>query len=171
MMHRARHDIGLVKRLSVESFGEPGSRTFRIVAEAEGGTALIWMEKQQLSALAISIKSYLEQLPGESSSSGEPAQMSSPEPSFDFKVASLAMAYDESSHRFGILASDVDDAESETVTVACWAHRDQASRMADEALEIVAAGRPPCPLCHGPMDREGHVCPLHNGHRAYEEEV
>jgi uncharacterized repeat protein (TIGR03847 family) len=171
MMQRARHDIGLAKRLSAESFGEPGKRTFRIVAEAERGTALIWMEKQQLSALAISIKTHLEQLATESTRPGEPAQTSSPEPSFDFKVASLAMAYDESSQRVGILAADVDDAESETVTVACWASQGQASTMADEALEIVAAGRPPCPLCHGPLDAEGHVCPMQNGHRAYEEEV
>ena len=171
MMQRARHDIGLVKRLNAESYGEPGARTFRIVAEAERGTALIWMEKQQLSALAMSIKSCLEQLPADALVPGELAGTSSSEPSFDFKVTNLAMAYDESSKRFGILASDQDDAESETVTVACWSPQGQASKMADEALEIVAAGRPACPLCHGPMDLEGHICPMQNGHRAYEEEV
>ncbi|MGH9041277.1 MAG: DUF3090 family protein, partial [Acidimicrobiia bacterium] len=30
--------------------------------------------------------------------------------------------------------------------------------------EAVVAGRPPCPLCGGPLDPEGHVCPKLNGH-------
>jgi len=33
------------------------------------------------------------------------------------------------------------------------------------AQRVVAAGRPPCPLCGLPLDAEGHVCPRQNGHR------
>jgi len=33
------------------------------------------------------------------------------------------------------------------------------------ALAVVAAGRPPCPLCGQPLDPEGHVCPRQNGYR------
>jgi uncharacterized repeat protein (TIGR03847 family) len=33
------------------------------------------------------------------------------------------------------------------------------------ALRVVAAGRPPCPLCSLPLDPEGHICPRQNGHR------
>jgi uncharacterized repeat protein (TIGR03847 family) len=33
------------------------------------------------------------------------------------------------------------------------------------AQRVVAAGRPPCPLCSLPLDPEGHVCPRQNGHR------
>ncbi|HVF19362.1 MAG TPA: DUF3090 domain-containing protein [Mycobacteriales bacterium] len=33
------------------------------------------------------------------------------------------------------------------------------------AQRVVAAGRPPCPLCGLPLDPEGHVCPRQNGHR------
>ena len=36
---------------------------------------------------------------------------------------------------------------------------------AKRALEVVAAGRPPCPLCTLPLDPEGHVCPRQNGYR------
>ena len=32
------------------------------------------------------------------------------------------------------------------------------------ALRVVAAGRPPCPLCGNPLDPEGHICPRQNGH-------
>jgi uncharacterized repeat protein (TIGR03847 family) len=33
------------------------------------------------------------------------------------------------------------------------------------AQRVVAAGRPPCPLCSLPLDPEGHICPRQNGHR------
>jgi uncharacterized repeat protein (TIGR03847 family) len=32
------------------------------------------------------------------------------------------------------------------------------------AVRIVAAGRPPCPLCGAPLDPQGHICPRRNGH-------
>jgi uncharacterized repeat protein (TIGR03847 family) len=32
------------------------------------------------------------------------------------------------------------------------------------ALRVVAAGRPPCPLCGQPLDPQGHLCPRRNGH-------
>jgi uncharacterized repeat protein (TIGR03847 family) len=32
------------------------------------------------------------------------------------------------------------------------------------ARRVVAAGRPPCPLCGQPLDPKGHLCPRHNGY-------
>ena len=32
------------------------------------------------------------------------------------------------------------------------------------ARRVVAAGRPPCPLCGQPLDPRGHLCPRHNGY-------
>jgi hypothetical protein len=32
------------------------------------------------------------------------------------------------------------------------------------ATRVVAAGRPPCPLCGAPLDPTGHICPRRNGH-------
>ena len=40
-----------------------------------------------------------------------------------------------------------------------------ARAFAKRALALVAAGRPPCPFCAGPLDPEGHVCPRANGYR------
>jgi hypothetical protein len=34
----------------------------------------------------------------------------------------------------------------------------------NRALEVVAAGRMPCPLCGQPLDPQGHICPRRNGH-------
>jgi uncharacterized repeat protein (TIGR03847 family) len=35
---------------------------------------------------------------------------------------------------------------------------------AKHAELVVAAGRPPCPLCSNPLDPEGHICPRLNGY-------
>jgi uncharacterized repeat protein (TIGR03847 family) len=40
-----------------------------------------------------------------------------------------------------------------------------ARAFAQRAAKIVAAGRPPCPLCGLPLDTDGHICPRQNGHR------
>lgn len=34
----------------------------------------------------------------------------------------------------------------------------------NRAVQIVAAGRLPCPLCGQPLDPQGHICPRRNGH-------
>ena len=39
----------------------------------------------------------------------------------------------------------------------------EARAFADRADQVVAAGRPPCPLCGEPLDPQGHICPRRNG--------
>ena len=34
----------------------------------------------------------------------------------------------------------------------------------ERAGQLVASGRPPCPLCGQPLDPQGHMCPRKNGH-------
>jgi uncharacterized repeat protein (TIGR03847 family) len=41
----------------------------------------------------------------------------------------------------------------------------EARAFSQRALQIVAQGRPACPLCGLPLDAEGHICPRQNGHR------
>jgi uncharacterized repeat protein (TIGR03847 family) len=41
---------------------------------------------------------------------------------------------------------------------------DQARAMATRGSAAVQSGRPPCPLCGGPLDPSGHICPRLNGH-------
>jgi uncharacterized repeat protein (TIGR03847 family) len=42
--------------------------------------------------------------------------------------------------------------------------RPQALGFVRRAAELVASGRPPCPLCGRPLDPTGHVCIKTNGH-------
>jgi uncharacterized repeat protein (TIGR03847 family) len=40
----------------------------------------------------------------------------------------------------------------------------RARAFVDRARRVIAAGRPPCPLCGLPLDPAGHICPRHNGY-------
>jgi uncharacterized repeat protein (TIGR03847 family) len=39
-----------------------------------------------------------------------------------------------------------------------------AAGFVERATRVVAAGRPPCPLCGRPLDPQGHLCPRKNGY-------
>jgi len=45
----------------------------------------------------------------------------------------------------------------------------QARAMATRGSAAVERGRPPCPLCGGPLDPSGHVCPRLNGHGRHDD--
>ena len=170
-MSRARTDIGTAKSFIAETFGDPGQRTFRVVAQAENGTAIIWMEKEQLSALALSVKSQIEQVSDEQRRTAVPAAHKSvDEPSFDFKTFGIGLVFDENISQFGIIAFAEADRNEKIGTVIWWVTLGQAEAMADSALEMVASGRPICELCHRAKDPDGHVCPHTNGHIATNEE-
>jgi uncharacterized repeat protein (TIGR03847 family) len=53
-----------------------------------------------------------------------------------------------------------DDLDRLRVRLTPQATREFISR----ARRVVAAGRPPCPLCGQPLDPRGHLCPRHNGY-------
>ena len=38
--------------------------------------------------------------------------------------------------------------------------------LARHGSQVVARGRPLCPLCGNPLDPTGHICPAMNGHRS-----
>jgi uncharacterized repeat protein (TIGR03847 family) len=40
----------------------------------------------------------------------------------------------------------------------------EARSFVNRALNVVSAGRLPCPLCGQPLDPQGHICPRRNGH-------
>ena len=46
----------------------------------------------------------------------------------------------------------------------------QARVMASRGSAAVEAGRPPCPLCGGPLDPSGHICPRLNGHARHDDD-
>ena len=64
---------------------------------------------------------------------------------------------------FIVDAHDPEDDDDEP-SIRVWLHREMITEFANYGLEIVASGRPNCPLCSRPMDADGHSCPRQNGH-------
>jgi uncharacterized repeat protein (TIGR03847 family) len=56
---------------------------------------------------------------------------------------------------------DEDDDDSDLLRVSLQPA--QALAFAERALEVVNAGRPPCPFCGQPLNPEGHICARRNG--------
>jgi len=155
----ARHDIGECGALEAESIGPPGGRRFRVRASAERGSALLWLEKEELAELARAIKSLLR-------TSVRPSfvpQPPTPDDSvtdFEFKVHSLAIGHDAQSDRYMLLAQV---SEQEGDAIVMWADRATLDQFADQAFEVHDAGRPSCPLCGSPItEGRRHVCPRAN---------
>ncbi len=173
----AKHDLGLCRSIHADSVGRPGQRHFRLVADTERGTALLWLEKEQLYDLAVAIKQTMDRAVRDSLAA-PPEQRSDVTADYDFKVGRMALGRDQQGETYLLmadLAGDNDDEDDEddnerdidnaAPDVALRVSDDLLDRLADEAFAVCSAGRPRCPLCGAPMsDDEAHVCSRSNGH-------
>ncbi len=97
----------------------------------------------------------------------------------EFRVGTMALAWDESVQRLiieaqALVETDPDDPEDAEPfeddengppMLRVRLSGAMARVFAKRALELVSAGRPPCPFCSLPLDPQGHVCPRQNGYR------
>ena len=58
----ARYKLGAAQSVTAETFGRPGRRTFRLVAEAGRAQSYIWLEKEQLFQLGLYLQQAVKQL-------------------------------------------------------------------------------------------------------------
>jgi uncharacterized repeat protein (TIGR03847 family) len=167
-------DFGRVSSLEAEAIGQPGQRTFRLRVSSGGRTASLWLEKEQLQALALALMRLLVQMgqPEYIPAAGAAANPLSPfpeEPSLDLKVGRLGLGLDQAEGSVVFFAYEVEEAEEESeqaeAALACRAAPAQCRDLVAMIEGIVAAGRPICRLCLAPIDPEGHVCARSNGHR------
>lgn len=155
------------QRLRVEALGEPGQRRFRMLVAVQGETHIVWMEKQQLQALGLAVEQILDQV-----STDEPELETSDVPveldeqtGHQFRLGRVELGFEEPVGRIVISAFDLQqDDEAVTPSLNIRLSRAQAKSLSVDAATVAAAGRPRCPMCGAPMDREGHVCPEQNGH-------
>ncbi|MFL6137176.1 MAG: DUF3090 domain-containing protein [Frankiaceae bacterium] len=182
-MPRQIHEFDPPDRFVAGTVGQPGQRTFFLQATAGGQVISVALEKVQVSVLAERLGELLDEV--RRRGGDVPA---TPAPGVDdvapldqpileeFRVGTLALAWDSDSERVIVEARAVteeeDDAEplsdeDENGPDVLRVHLTPAYARAfvKRALRVVAAGRPPCPFCGLPLDPEGHVCPRQNGHR------
>ncbi len=160
-----------VTALTAVAVGQPGHRTFYIVAGEGESWVRIWLEKEELVGLSSIIDEMLQTIVQGGhytplkDADREPEILFEPalQPAADFKLGRLALGYDEARDCIGLFAYSP-DAQGDSPTVVCWVTRAQAFTLSERIDEVCASGRPICALCGGPIDPEGHVCPKSNGH-------
>ena len=163
----------------------PGDRTFFLQARDGPRVVSIVLEKAQVAVLAERLGDLLDELDaprrrggrrGRARSSDDAAPLDEPL-NEAFRAGSLTLGWDVDDELVLVEARaqaedgepidpDEDDDEDEDgpdllrVRMTAAAARSFVAR----AARVVAAGRPPCPLCGAPLDPQGHICPRRNGH-------
>jgi uncharacterized repeat protein (TIGR03847 family) len=191
-MPRRRYIFDPPDRFVAGTVGEPGERAFFLQAREGGRVVSVALEKVQVAVLAERLGALLEELgrrgvPEVEALEQEP-EAATPESDDDiapldeplneaFRAGSLTLGWDGGAGRVLVEARaqdedgeaidpDEDDDEDEDgpdllrVRMTAAAARGFVAR----AARVVAAGRPPCPLCGAPLDPLGHICPRRNGH-------
>lgn len=191
-MPRRRYIFDPPDRFVAGAIGEPGDRAFFLQAREGRRVVSVALEKVQVAVLAERLGALLEELgrrgvPEVEAIEPEPedalAEAGDDVGSLDeplneaFRAGSLTLGWDGGAGRVLVEARaqdedgeaidpDEDDDEDEEgpdllrVRMTAAAARGFVAR----AARVVAAGRPPCPLCGAPLDPLGHICPRRNGH-------
>jgi uncharacterized repeat protein (TIGR03847 family) len=188
-----------VDSIGAGAVGEPGARAFYIQAEKDGQVLSVLVEKQQVAMLAERVRILLDQVAAQLSDIGDdvpvPLTPDAGELRGDpvplFRAVAIGIGFDPS-RRLVVLElherpvaddddddEDDDDGPDETPPLAgdeedaylarLYFTAAQARAMATRGSAAVESGRPPCPLCGGPLDPSGHICPRLNGHARHDD--
>ncbi|AZQ70897.1 MULTISPECIES: DUF3090 domain-containing protein [Streptomyces] len=181
-------------RFVAGTVGLPGRRTFFLQASAAGRVTSVALEKAQVEALAERIDELLDEVVRRTGGNAPvpavaPVELADSAPldtpvEEEFRVGTMALAWDGDGERMVVEAQALVELEAGTDEDLAEAEErllqdelngppmlrvrltgTMARAFAKRALEVVNAGRPPCPLCSLPLDPEGHVCPRQNGYR------
>jgi uncharacterized repeat protein (TIGR03847 family) len=152
------------------AIGKPGERVFYLQAREKTVLVTLKCEKEQVRALAEYLSGLITKLGAPKGAI--PTEMDLvpfAEPAWI--VASMGVGYDEEHGRIVVDAHELFEEEEEGQRAgeepASGRMRitpEQAQAFADRAKELMKGSRPNCPVCSGPMDPTGHVCPRSNGH-------
>ncbi|MDQ1746931.1 MAG: hypothetical protein QOD07_1194 [Frankiaceae bacterium] len=174
------------ERFVAGTVGQPGERTFFLQASGAGRLVSVALEKVQVAALAEKLDELLDEVRRrQGSDSSVPAAatidledvapLATPVEE-EFRVGTLALAWDDEAGQVIVEAQSADPQATGEPEVAVAGAEftgdllrvrispEAARAFSKRAQRVVAAGRPPCPLCGNPLDAEGHVCPRQNGH-------
>ncbi len=163
-----------VNFITVDAIGEPGERIFFLQAKTEDQTISLLLEKAQVETLAVALAKLLTELASKKPNVKEVSfdfeeEKMHIQPPVDplFRIGEMGMAYDEEFDQVVLVLQevkfgDVNSENAQKLGLRC--SRQQMASLSSWALEIVSRGRPLCPLCNQPMEKD-HLCPKKNGHR------
>lgn len=161
-MPESSHDLGVADTIVAEAVGLPGERTFRLVFDNRSAHAALWLEKEQLRQLALSLQQLVDDNSSRVSKASEDDvdDTSQVTEKFELQIAKIEISYEGKKDLFLIVA---DSTESALVLSFCIRH-DQAVNLSEQSIRIYSSGRPLCPLCELPISSEPHRCVKRNGH-------
>lgn len=166
--------------------GEPGARVFYLQARSGNEVVSFRLEKEQVGMLG----QYLGQL-AQAMGSTEPerdvAGLVEPVVA-EWIVGSLSVGVDEDAGLIFVTAEELelddydedddlfdpddldelpvepraDEPDPDVAEAHFTLRLGQAVAFAESAMDLVRAGRPPCPLCGRPIGPDGHACPRWN---------
>ncbi|MBS4730399.1 DUF3090 domain-containing protein [Mycobacterium sp. SM1] len=182
-MPRAIHVFRSPDRFVAGTVGEPGNRTFYLQAVHESRVVSVVLEKQQVAVLAERIGALLYEvhrrfgtpLPPETAEVEDLSPLITPLDA-EFRVGTMGLGWDSEAQTVVVellAATDhefdasvvLDDTEEGPDAVRVFLTPESARQFASRSYRVIAAGRPPCPLCDEPLDPEGHICARTNGYR------
>lgn len=179
-------DFDPVDELTVGVEGEPGSRVFFLEATQGSRQCTLMLEKIQLQELGGQLLQLLESPARPSGPSREPVTRPGDPPGW--RVGNIQLSLDEEAGQCTVLLQErrplplVEDEEelsgleagedredepeddADLRAARLVATIDQVRALAERSLEVIEGGRAICPLCHLPINPQGHVCPASNGH-------
>lgn len=172
-------------RFVAGAIGEPGRRSFYLQASKGRAVLSVALDKVHVAVLAERIGQLIAELGRRGvieapAAAAAPARPAGPaaldEPVVEaFRVGALTITYDEERRDLTVEARELgeereraiaapDDGENGGDLLRVRLSLTEARSFADDAMQVVAAGRPPCPLCGEPLDPQGHMCLRRNGY-------
>jgi Protein of unknown function (DUF3090) len=155
--HRMEHP----ERVMVGTIGEVGERLFLIQAREGRRLVVVKVEKDQVAILASWLARVVRTMTRPERR--EVVVELEPEYEVDLVAGEITVSIDEAASSIEV---SIEPAEEEGDSLAVVLTVEQAAAFAIRAVQLIEAGRPPCPLCGLPLDPRGHDCPRTNGHRA-----
>ena len=159
-------EFGVARAVDAQAFGEAGQRTFRLrITNGRNQSASLWMEKQHFQALNLAFAQMLAQLDYQEKPT--PADLSNfpVAAEHDFKVGRIGLGFDSSDRTVVLDTYEIGSEEEEAeAALRVRLTPDHCAWLVGQLSEIIAKGRPLCPLCGASMDADGHVCVRSNGH-------
>jgi uncharacterized repeat protein (TIGR03847 family) len=156
-------DFEKVTRVTAGAVGEPGKRVFYLQLRAGGELVSLAMEKDQLRTLTERLQEVFARV-----TIPPPASlpnMALEEPIVPkWRVGFMTLTYSQDEKNFEVAIVELVDEGEEPATGHFHASLAQMQALATHAATVISAGRPPCPLCGGPIDHDGGICPRLNGH-------
>ena len=156
-------DFEEVTRVTTGAVGEPGKRAFYLQVRTAAELVSLAIEKDQLKALTERLQEVFSRVPVPTA--GKLPDMTLEEPiARIWRVGFMTLTYSQDEKAFEVSLVELVDEGDQPATGHFQATLGQMQALAIHAAGLISAGRPPCPMCGGPIDHDGGVCPRLNGH-------